>query len=269
MERIRCGEHISIHQGHDPIKILLSALKSSTVIGANTFNMTETLTEHLLSISPSQFQAATQHPFLAAAARASLPQKQLVQWLAQDRLYAISYVTFIGQLLSKVAIPTAADRRSTLNWRIANCLIDCLTNIRRELKLFEDTAKENDWTDDLGNAGPDIATQAYKDVFAGAGQPVASLLRGMVTLWATEKCYLAAWTHAKDQMQSASAGDRSVMQRVFIPNWSSKEFVEFVKVLEDLVDEMGKTARVEDIKEAELAWRQVVWAEEAFWPKVE
>jgi thiaminase len=106
---------------------------------------------------------------------------------------------------------------------------------------------------------------AYKNLFAGAAEPSASLLRGMVTLWATEVCYLMAWRWAKGQLVQ-EGGD--VMREVFIPNWSSNEFAEFVKRLGDLVDEMGRAVEKEEVRECEEVWEMVVWAEKGFWPDV-
>jgi thiaminase len=140
-----------------------------------------------------------------------------------------------------------------------------LDNIRRELKLFEDVAKQYGWLKELGTAIPNVHTQAYIDLFAGAAQPSSKLFRGIVALWATEKCYLLAWSHAKRHLESQKAKS-GVMQDVFVPNWSSNEFMEFVNVLEKLVDEMALMITEEDLLVAEGQWRQVVSAEEAFWP---
>lgn len=139
----------------------------------------------------------------------------------------------------------------------------------RELKLFEDTATQHGWIGELGSAKPVIQTKAYKDLFAGAGQPSSTLFKGMVALWATEKCYLLAWTYAKTHLPEQGASRHDVMRDIFIPNWSSTEFVAFVEVLENLVDDMADSVTSEDIKDAEEQWRQVLWAEEAFWPAVD
>jgi thiaminase len=228
------------------------------------------LSQHLRAIDAEALRRATEHPFLKSAAEGSLPQEHIVTWLAQDRLYALSYVTFMGQLLAKVPISTGRDRTSTLHWRITDCLINCLDNIRRELKLFEDVAKKHGWIDKLHHTKPTAQTQAYKDLFAGAGQASSTLFRGMVALWATEKCYLLAWTHAKAHLpkQGEQEKQRDVLQDVFIPNWSGEEFVEFVDVLEKLVDEMAQSASEQDVTQAEEQWSQVLWAEESFWPNI-
>jgi len=58
------------------------------------------------------------------------------------------------------------------------------------------------------------------------------------------------------------------MRKVFIPNWSSDEFEAFVKRLGDLVDEIGKTAGEDEVRECEEVWEMVVWVEKGFWPDV-
>lgn len=94
--------------------------------------------QRLVALDADGLCRATEHPFLKAAATGSLSQEDVVTWLAQDRLYALSYVTFMGQLLSKVPISSGSDRTSSLNWKIADCLINCLDNIRRyALQAFE------------------------------------------------------------------------------------------------------------------------------------
>jgi thiaminase len=232
--------------------------------------MVDKLSEYLLTLEPKKLQSATEHSFLLHAATGSLSEKSFKAWLTQDRLYALSYLTFISSLLAKISIPSTSDRQSTLHWRIASSLIDCLANIREELKLFEDVAEKNDWTEELGMARPSIQTQAYKDLFAGAGQPTSSLLRGLVTLWATEKCYLLAWSYAASQIPAAiEDGQKNVMQSTFIPNFSNQDFAKFVQGLEDLVDELGQQAGPDDIQDVEGTWKQILWAEEAFWPTIE
>jgi thiaminase len=220
-----------------------------------------------LTLEPKKLQAATEHIFLHHAATGSLSEKPFKAWLTQDRLYALSYLTFISSLLAKIPIPSTSDRQGTLHWRIASSLIDCLANIREELALFEDVAKKHGWTEELGTARPNIQTQAYKDLFAGAGQPTSSLLRGLVTLWATEKCYLLAWSYAASKVPvGIEDGQKDVMQSTFIPNFSNQNFVKFVQRLQDLVDELGEHASPNDIQEAEETWNQILWAEAAFWP---
>ena len=230
------------------------------------------LTAHLLHLDPVSLLAATHHPFLAAAATSSLPLSQLKEWLAQDRLYAIAYVNFIGSLLSKASISSSAEREATLEWRAADVLIDCLTNIRVELKLFEETAAAEGWLKEICDVRPSVQTRAYQDLFAGAAAPSRPLLVGLTVLWATEECYLRAWKYAASKMDHGlKSKDKDVMQRVFIPNWSSPEFEALVRRLGALTNKFGSMYEEEgwDWQECETAWRQVLWAESKFWPKVE
>ncbi|KAK0773901.1 hypothetical protein LTR75_017001 [Friedmanniomyces endolithicus] len=230
------------------------------------------LTAHLLHLDESALKAATQHPFLEAAATRSLPLEQLKTWLAQDRLYALAYTNFIGALLAKVPIPTTSDRETTLEWRAVDLLIDCLVNIRSESKLFEETAAAEGWLDEVCDAQPNRHTRAYQDLFAGAAAAQKPLIVGLTVLWATEECYLRAWRHAKSKVDSGlKVKEKDVMQRTFIPNWSSPEFEAFVRRIGALVNKFGSERAGEDgweWQECEVAWRQTMWLEKEFWPDV-
>ncbi|KAK5005274.1 hypothetical protein LTR28_007917 [Elasticomyces elasticus] len=238
--------------------------------------MSQSLAGHLLDLDPQALHKATTHPFLLAAATASLPTSILTAWLAQDRLYALSYVPFIGTLLSKCALSSSSDRSESLQWRIADMLIDCLANIRRELNLFEDTARKQGWEEQVFGPGgngvrPRVQTRAYMDLFAGAAAAEKSVLVGMTALWATEECYLRSWRYAAASIATPERGDaaaRDVMRTTFIPNWSSEVFEAFVRRLKGLVDELAQGVAREEVERCEDAWRQVVWAEENFWPEV-
>ncbi|KAK4871339.1 hypothetical protein LT330_000576 [Penicillium expansum] len=110
------------------------------------------LTAYLLASTPNALKRATTHPFLASAGRGTLPKSQLSQWLSQDRLYAQSYIRFIGLLLSKIRLPTQnptspGPHLPTPEHNAINVLIDALVNIRTELEFFEKTA--NDYGLDL------------------------------------------------------------------------------------------------------------------------
>ncbi|KAG0159419.1 hypothetical protein PDIDSM_6941 [Penicillium digitatum] len=110
------------------------------------------LTAYLLASTPNALKRATTHPFLASAGRGTLPKSQLSQWLSQDRLYAQSYIRFIGLLLSKIRLPTQnptspGPHLPTPEHNAITVLIDALVNIRRELEFFERTA--NDYGLDL------------------------------------------------------------------------------------------------------------------------
>ncbi|GAB7355873.1 hypothetical protein MBLNU459_g6529t1 [Dothideomycetes sp. NU459] len=233
--------------------------------------MSPKFTDHLLSHARSEFKAATTHPFLRQAGSSAISKSALLAWLTQDRLYALSYVSFVGALLSKSSVPSTGTRTQTLEWRVADCLIDALINIRRELAMFEDVLRDEfGWKD--GGEHPRPETRAYQDLFAGAAAPNQSLLIGMTVLWATEKSYLEAWRFAKSQARHVSSNaDEDVLQNTLIPNWTSDEFAKFVDQIGELLDELAQEVPKggREWGKCEEAWRQVLWAEERFWPAIQ
>ncbi|KAI9045474.1 putative transcription regulator PAB1642 [Aspergillus affinis] len=241
------------------------------------------LTTHLPTLTPQSLHRATQHPFLQRAGQGTLPKPVLEQWLSQDRLYAQSYIRFIGLLLSKIRFPSNPQSQSqSLESRLASILIDALINIRREIEFFESTAAAyglglntpTPTADGNGKEdfGPNAITHAYIDLFLAAGSAGASLLEGMVVLWATETCYLRAWrfaaTFLEQRQGQGQDTDGGALRKEFIPNWSSKEFEGFVDGIGELVDEMAASGEKEVTRRCERWWRQVVWLEERFWPDV-
>lgn len=271
--------------------------------------MNTPLTAYLLNLPTCPPTTATTAPFLQQAGRGLIPKHLLSQWLSQDRLYAQSYIRFIGLLLAKIRLPphnpdSSKPRTATAEHRAVNVLIDALVNIRRELQLFEDTADEfgldltalpvamEDEERERGECvrdedraeesyfGPNRITQAYIDMFMSAGSAGASLLEGLVVLWATEACYLQAWRFAascgasmKGRLGPEQDADGGALRTRFIPNWTSPEFEAFVRRIGDVVDELAGQIKGAEERENVMGrcvqwWRQVVWLEERFWPVV-
>ncbi|KAK6357125.1 hypothetical protein TWF718_001451 [Orbilia javanica] len=239
------------------------------------------LTTHLLTLTPTAYKSATEHPFLTAAATNTLPDALLLQWLLQDRHYALSYISFIGALLSKLTIPTSSNRLSTLSWEVTDTLIFSLNNIKTELALFDKILIEEFGWKEEGEVEVLPITRAYQDMFAGAGSGKVGFLEGMVVLWATERCYFDAWGFARKSSSTSGyngngagghgqGGKGDVMTRVFIPNWTSEEFKGFVGKLEELVNRIVEDEGVqigsEVWRRCEATWRQVLWLEKGFWP---
>ena len=241
---------------------------------------TSALTHRLLALSSSSFAAATQHPFLQAAGNGTLPKRTLSAWLSQDRLYAQSYIRFIGLLLSKTKLRSSVNGEESLQWRITDMLIEALANIRREILFFERTGMkygldlQMPWKGEESFSANDV-TKAYIDLFTSVADPRTSLLEGLVVLWATEKCYFEAWSSVRrlreeSNLKHGDAADGGVLEKEFIPNWTSTEFEAFVGRIGDLVDELGEqegTVGAEEEKgRYEKVWRHVLWLEERFWP---
>ncbi|KAL4969598.1 putative transcription regulator PAB1642 [Aspergillus stella-maris] len=267
------------------------------------------LTTHLLTLHSSTLKSATTHPFLAHAGTGKLPKTILAQWLSQDRLYAQTYVRFIGLLLSKVQLPTipTAERKKesgecSIQEKIMRVLVDALVNIQVELGFYERTAEEygldlNTVTpgqegqeEEEGAFGPNEVTRGYIDMFLSSAGEKRALLEGLTVLWATEECYLRAWRYAQSfqsqsQSQSPSSSssgqdadadmDGGALRNKFIPNWASKEFEEFVVKIGCVLDEYaalelgGDLSEKGGLEKCEGWWGEVVGLEVGFWPDVE
>ncbi|KXH66364.1 hypothetical protein CSAL01_11578 [Colletotrichum salicis] len=117
-----------------------------------------------------------------------------------------------------------------------------------------------------------------------------------VLFWPTEKCYLEAWSGAKGMIPSSASAtsasgtsgtetttpgkdtdtdlDGGALRAEFIPNWSSPEFRAFVDqlaaIIDDGVDEAirlhGEAAIKPELEQASATWREVLLAENDFWP---
>lgn len=198
--------------------------------------MTTPLTTHLQTLHRPLYKTATTHPFLTHAATGTLPRPLLAAWLSQDRLYAHSYIRFIGALLSKICLPShnpdsAKPGAGMAEHRAVNVLIDALVNIRREVQFFRDVAEEyeldlealpvrsscrgseegegeggGEGVEEEGGKvfGPNPITHAYIDLFMSASSPGTTLLEGMVVLWATEITYLRAWQYASSHISPST-----------------------------------------------------------------
>jgi thiaminase len=230
-----------------------------------------------------------------------LPKTTLSRWLSQDRLYAQTYIGFIGALIARVDLPYAftPDKSKSLRWRIVNLLTSALTNIHRELDFFETTARKYDLQldappaprqDEYGEGlqfDAEPATKQYIDLFRAFGKdPSRSLLSGLVVLWATETCYFKAWSFAASFLgaSGSSAGelnesgndkgsndlDGGALRNEFIPNWTSDEFKKFLDEIADVTDQLAEredaASRKLDVYKA--VWKHILEVETKFWPNI-
>lgn len=150
--------------------------------GSQTF--APSLTAHLLNSNAAVFNAGTQQPFLSHAGCGTLAAAPLAQWMVQDGHYTRGYIQFIGSLIAKIRLPSVPNSQFHPMYRTLDLLISALNNIRREMSFFEITATK--YGIHLNDDPPTPITRAYVDLFNSVSSPGASLLEGMVVLWATE-----------------------------------------------------------------------------------
>lgn len=253
----------------------------------------QSLTAHLLEVDPEKFQTATRARFLEKAGGGSLSKEILEQWLPQDRLYAQAYIRFASLLLANLPLPSSVSPNH-MNERLVDLVIGAITNVRRELKFFEAVAGKYGLALEAKTVSTGV--QMYQSLFSSIGQEIEqdkrSLLDGFVLLWATEKCYLDAWTYASSFASSSPPEqdrDGGALRKEFIPNWSSKDFKKFVDECAEAAD--GVWVELQDAKKRELLmrgnwlevgkdqskwlesmkqiWMGVLEAEIVFWPNVD
>ncbi|KAF2095354.1 heme oxygenase-like protein, partial [Rhizodiscina lignyota] len=243
--------------------------------GTNAF--VPSLTAHLLNSNAPSFTAATEQPFLSHAGCGTLAAGPLAQWMVQDGHYTRGYVQFIGGLISKIRLPTVPNSQFNPMYRTLDLLISALNNIRREMSFFEITATK--YGIQMGEEPPNPITRAYLDLFVSCSGPSASLLEGLVVLWATEhhKCYRTAWQYASTFSTSLSHPTTephiAALHQALIPNWTSPAFSKFVDACRSLVDELANTTTSpngkEEMARCEQVFRQICWIQERFWPDVD
>ncbi|TDZ40037.1 hypothetical protein C8035_v004932 [Colletotrichum spinosum] len=250
------------------------------------------LTPSLLSSSPDSYARATQSPFLASAAAGTLPAPIFARWLGNDRLYIHAYIRGVGRLLSILDLPdtvTASTEEKLLQW-----LVDALVNVRREEHFFITTARGFGFDVELPSSSEGVVRREdkleglrrFEELFGGLQKGVGELgwLEGAVLLYATEKCYLDAWSGAREAFDEdggqAAGGDDVVARehaKEFIWNWSSADFRQFVDALgaiidegfDDIVAKHGEEVEEGLRQRALKVWHEVVSAEEHFWPALE
>ncbi len=288
---------------------------------------TWSLTEHLLATQAPLHKSATQHPFLLAGAEGRLPKDVLSRWLANDRLYIHSYIRAAGTLLASIDLPKPVPgSQEAFETQLADWLIESLVAIRKEERFFIDVAERYGLGIEMASGDPFLLRSPQpaeagvsesqhptlpgltlmQSIFSAVGTPpptsfVQSLftspplvlpwLEGAITFWGTERCYLDAWSWARDKAEerrSSSSGDSAgkedadggALRIEFIPNWSSPAFAEFVERLRKLIDaavsdvlarkegEQREQVKRELLGRVEAKWRTLLEAERKFWPDV-
>jgi thiaminase len=262
-------------------------------------NLPESLAEYFTALNPEVFKEATETPFLEKAGSGTLSKETLEEWLAQDRLYAQAYLRFGLLLAANIPLPATVSPNH-INERLLSLVLEAVNNIRQELKFFEDVASRYglNLEAEVVSAGVQSYRALFQDIGEGIEKDTHGVLAGVVLLWATERCYLDAWTYASTFSSPDSPPENDVdggaLRKEFIPNWTSREFADFVDRCAKLMDEIwigqqaSRTSRLlergswramgtESAREKDrtewLDWSKELWnsilgAEKIFWPDV-
>lgn len=268
------------------------------------------LTTHLLSVSIPQFKRTTTAPFLARAAQGQLSKHLIGQWLANDKLYIQGYISLAENLTRIIKSSSSAENQAdveSIESRLLRWLGAAIENVKRESEWFDEMTRSYNLTaPTTSSSSKSLGVQRFEALFSqlSSQSPNAFLpwLEGAVCLFSTEKVYYEAWSWARKQYHRRSASplpgstaatsrsrspnpvtqdyskdlDGGAMRKEFIPNWSNKNFMMFVEILERIINEgvsravAGDDKRWQEVKSrADAVWQATLDAEEAFWPDVD
>ena len=252
----------------------------------------QSFTKQLVESDKTGFQRATQAPFLAAAARGQVSRELLGSWLANDRIYIHNYISGTGRILATHELPAISSLSINSAYaKLVDWLVEALVNVRREERFFLDTANRHGIGIDLpttvdGRVDDSAKLEGlrrFEKLFASCALRKGEILPWLedaVVFYGTEKCYLDAWSWAASQIDVSKAdvaadADGGVLRTELIPNWSNKDFADFVNrlgaIIDDAVDEMvkagGEALRSTLFARAQAKWTELLAAEETFWPK--
>ena len=111
-------------------------------------------------------------------------------------------------------------------------------------------------------------TEQYLTLFQSFHlEPHQTLLEGLLVLWATEKCYLDAWSFAKScssEQEAEHDADGGALRSEFIPNWTSEGFGGFVDEIALILDEWAvREGSLRKIEVFKALWLHVLEIEKA------
>ncbi|CAO3651924.1 unnamed protein product [Cunninghamella blakesleeana] len=237
------------------------------------------LTEHLLSLDKDIYELATKHHFLEQMGAYSIEPQLLQQWIYQDRYYTNGYTKMMGTMMSRVALfdesrelgdnnPNYSESHSQ---RIFKLLSFATTNVFRECQFFTELLSRSPYAK-FDKVGLKPWTNRYVDFQQKIARTSGyDLGEALVLLWAMERVFFDAWSHAKSILShQASSSSESVDPvhvatiRELINNWTLDEFKEFVDECEYLVNALDTSDPLR-MKSFEKVYRETLQLEVKFW----
>ncbi len=185
------------------------------------------------------WQRATQHQFLTGVRDGTLPQRAFEVWLVQDYHFVRGLLPFQARCL---ALAPRTDQP---------VLVRGLGALVEELRWFEEQAARRS----LRLQGPvhPVCRGYVNFLWALSFGPYVAQL---VALWALERIYLEAWTHAQPGAEP---------YRAFVARWTNPDFRSYVEELEAAAARALDGATPTEREAAEDAFVETVAHEVRFW----
>ncbi|KAL4815808.1 hypothetical protein BDW67DRAFT_191425 [Aspergillus spinulosporus] len=249
------------------------------------------LAQHLLAQAEDLLLNSTQHAFLSHAGCGLLTKSALNQWLLQIGYISRLLVSFTGALIGKIRIPEINNLERDSTFRCLDLLCAAVNNMKKELEFLEATKRK--YGLEVSFAEPNPPTKGFVDLFNSASCPSATLLKGMVMLWAIETVCCGAPTLQSlpisppqnsyplppgapadpDGGQSRPKdGQTAALREALIENWKSENFGRFVGACRTIVDELAMVQPPgngwDKMSACERVFKQAVWLWGQMFPEV-
>ena len=193
----------------------------------------------LIEKHPQAWRAATVHPFLTRCQLGTIQPKQFNTWLVQDYLFVIEFTRFVARILANA--PT----------HHFDILLSGLNALSDELIWFKAKAQERSLN--LSTEPQPTCSQYCEYLESVASMPYAVQ---MTALWAIELAYNQGWQ---------LPGTMPEPYAEFAHRWGNRDFTEYVKLLEQLADEVLSTVDETIQAQAESAFLKIASLEKDFW----
>ncbi|KAF2023619.1 hypothetical protein EK21DRAFT_13772, partial [Setomelanomma holmii] len=237
------------------------------------------LAQYLLIQNEALLTRATHHTFLSHAGCGVLTEDALSQWLAQIGFISRALVSFTGALIGKIRIPESANLGRDSTFRCLDLLCSAVSNMKKELEFLEATKRK--YGLEVNFDEPKPPTKGFVDLFHSASSPSATLLEGMVVLWAIEivknsyffpSYILPSGAPATSHSGQVTPRSGSALRETVIENWKSENFGRFVDACRSIVDELAMAqttgnGRVE-MTACERVFKQAIWLWGQIFPEV-
>lgn len=191
------------------------------------------LTEHLLAVDPKNYHAATHHKLLIEIGNLEVIPRHLSSWIVEDKFYTSGYIRMLKTMLSRLPQRKAIKKESVNSTDSLHSLLSfAYENIIREANFFQDLlARYNIASEDLKDMRP--LTKKYTDFQQKvAEESDEDLGEALVLLWAMERVFFDAWSHARSLLMEhpPTVNESSHIKtiRELVENWSNEEFKKFV-----------------------------------------
>ncbi|KAF2633114.1 hypothetical protein BU25DRAFT_406368 [Macroventuria anomochaeta] len=259
------------------------------------------LAQYLLVHNEALLTSATHHTFLSHAGCGMLTENALNEWLAQIGFISRSLVSFTGALIGKIRIPETANLERDSTFRCLDLLCSAVSNMKKELDFLDATKRKYGLGVNFDEPKP--PTKGFVDLFNSASSPSATLLEGMVVLWAIEILFYNSCSYAATFITRTTPtpqqnsyffpsyflpsgapatsyggqatprdGHTTALREAVIENWKSENFGRFVDACRSIVDELAMVQTTgngrAEMSACERVFKQAIWLWGQIFPEV-